>query len=262
MHFKNFIYGLIIGIGFIVPGVSGGVLAAILGIYEEVLNRIINIKNNFKENISYLLPIIFGITLSVLLFSKLILYLLNKHVFFISYVFMGLILGCIPFLIKTIKNKTNKKANYLLIFTSFIFGIFLFYLENNYLSSNTNINTFTMIIGGFIYSIGKIVPGISGAALLMIIGIYEYLLNILANPFNINLNTIINLIPFILSFIISSYFIIQLINYLLNKHFRNTYSVIIGFVLSSIIFLYPNSFSFTSIIILISSFLISYNLSN
>lgn len=262
MHFKNFIYGLIIGIGFIIPGVSGGVLAAILGIYEEVLNRIINIKNNFKENISYLLPIIFGITLSILLFSKLILYLLNKRVFFISYVFMGLILGCIPFLIKTIKNKTNKKANYLLIFTSFIFGIFLFYLENNYLSSNTNINTFTMIIGGFIYSIGKIVPGISGAALLMIIGIYEYLLNILANPFNINLNTIINLIPFILSFIISSYFIIKLINYLLNKHFRNTYSVIIGFVLSSIVFLYPNSFSFTSIIILISSFLISYNLSN
>lgn len=262
MHFKNFIYGLIIGVGFIIPGVSGGVLAAILGIYEEVLNRIINIKNNFKENISYLLPIIFGITLSVLLFSKLILYLLNKRVFFISYVFMGLILGCIPFLIKTIKNKTNKKANYLLIFTSFIFGMFLFYLENNYLCSNTNINTFTMIIGGFIYSIGKIVPGISGAALLMIIGIYEYLLNILANPFNINLNTIINLIPFILSFIISSYFIIKLINYLLNKHFRNTYSVIIGFVLSSIIFLYPNSFSFTSIIILISSFLISYNLSN
>lgn len=262
MLLKNFIYGLIIGVGFIIPGVSGGVLAAILGIYEEVLSRIINIKKNFTKNIFYLLPIIFGITLSVLLFSKLILYLLNKHMFFISYVFIGLILGCIPYLLKTIKNKTNKKANYLLIFISFVFGIFLFYLENNYLSTNTNISLFTMIIGGFIYSIGKIVPGISGAALLMIIGIYEYLLNILANPFNINLNTVINLIPFIISFIISSYFIIKLINYLLNKHFRNTYSVIIGFVLSSITFLYPNSFSFASIIILISSFLISYNLSN
>ena len=83
MHFKNFIYGLIIGIGFIIPGVSGGVLAAILGIYEEVLNRIIKIKNNFKENISYLLPIILGIKLSVLLFSKLILFTIKKLIIFI-----------------------------------------------------------------------------------------------------------------------------------------------------------------------------------
>ena len=115
-----------------------------------------------------------------------------------------------------------------------------------------------MFIAGIFYSIGKLVPGISGAALLMLLGIYEYLLEILANPLSLTINNIILFIPFIISFIISSIFIIKLINYLLNNNFRNTYSAIIGFVISSILFIYPNTFTISSIIILICSFSISY----
>ena len=119
-----------------------------------------------------------------------------------------------------------------------------------------------MIIAGFCYSAGKIIPGISGSALLMLLGLYKYFLEIIANPFNINLSLILTFIPFIISFLLSSILILKLINYLLNNHFRNTYSTIIGFVISSILFIYPHSISLSSFIILLFSFIISYNISN
>ena len=258
MYLKNLIYGLVIGIGFIIPGVSGGVLATILGIYEEILDRISNLFKNLKDNLLFLIPLFIGIFISILLFSKLILYLLNYKLNFISYVFIGLILGCIPYLFKEIKNKTNKNISLIYFLISFIFGIILFLIEKNNIANIEEPTIVLMFIAGIFYSIGKLVPGISGAALLMLLGIYEYLLEILANPLSLTINNIILFIPFIISFIISSIFIIKLINYLLNNNFRNTYSAIIGFVISSILFIYPNTFTISSIIILICSFSISY----
>jgi len=261
MYFKNLIYGLIIGIGFIIPGVSGGVLATILGVYETILDKISNLFKNFKNNTLYLLPICIGIITSIFLFSKLILYFLNNKSNFISYVFIGLILGCLPYLIKEIKIKTNKKISPLYFILSFSFGIILFIIEKNNISNISEPTMFLMLIAGILYSAGKLIPGISGAALLMLLGIYEYLLEILANPFSITIKTLILFIPFTISFIISSIFIIKLMNYLLNNHFRYTYSAIIGFIISSILFIYPGNFTILSIIITSCSFTISYFLS-
>jgi len=261
MYLKNLFLGIILGIGFIIPGVSGGVLATILGIYDEIIYRLNHLFKNFKDNIFYLTPLVTGVIISILFFSKLILYLLNNKLNFISYVFIGLILGCLPYLVKEIKIKSNKGIAIIPFIISLLFGIFLFIIEKNSLTTTNNPNFLLMIIAGVFYAIGKIVPGISGAALLMLLGIYEYFLNIIANPFSITISTIIKFIPFIISFIISSIFILKLIGYLLSKHFRLTYSAIIGFVISSILFIYPNYFSILSLLIAFLSFLISYNLS-
>lgn len=260
--FRNFFYGIIMGIGFIVPGVSGGVIATILGIYEQLISKIINFFQDIKNNSLYLLPIFTGIILSIIIFSKMILYLLNYKLVFISYVFIGLILGCIPFLIKEIKLKTSQKINILPFIITLAIGIILYFIETKNVNNITSINIFTMLIAGTLYALGKIVPGISGSALLMLIGVYKYFLEIIANPLNFNFSLILSLIPFIISFIISSIIILKLTNYLLQNHFRNTYSAIIGFVISSILFIYPHYFNITSLIITILSFIISYNLSN
>lgn len=261
MYLKNFFYGIIIGIGFIIPGVSGGVLATILGIYDTILDKLNNLFKNFKNNILYLLPIVIGVIISVLLFSKLILYLLNNKLNFISYVFIGLILGCIPYLFKEIKTKTQKNISITYFLITFILGIILFLIEKNNILNNNNPTFLIMLVAGIFYAIGKIVPGISGATLLMLLGVYEYFLSIIANPLTINFKTICLFIPFIISFIFSSIIIIKLIDYLLKQHFRNTYSAIIGFVISSILFIYPNDLSILSIIITLLSFNISYHLS-
>ena len=91
MIWQNLLYGFILGIGFIVPGVSGGVIATILGIYEEIIDKLININKDLTNNLKYILPLLIGIILSILLFSKVIIFLLDNELQFISYVFIGLI---------------------------------------------------------------------------------------------------------------------------------------------------------------------------
>lgn len=262
MILKNLFFGIILGIGFIIPGVSGGVLATILGIYDEVINKLNHLFKNFRKNILYLAPLFIGVFISILFFSNIILYLLNNKFNFISYVFIGLILGCVPFLIKEIKIKSKKDIAILPFLITFIFGIILFLIETNRITTTNEPSLWIMIIAGLFYAIGKIVPGISGAALLMFLGIYEYFLSLIANPLSLTLGTLINLLPFLISFIISSILIIKIISYLLEKHFRLTYSAIIGFVISSILFIYPGSFSILNLITILLSFVISYFLSN
>ena len=258
----NFIYGLCIGLGFIIPGVSGGVIATILGIYEKIINSILNFKDNIKENSLFLLPIFGGILLSIFLFSNILLYLINNKYFYISYVFMGLILGTIPYLLKEIKRKEDKNIQFLPFFITLIIGLLLYIIDINNYSNHSTLNILTIILAGFFYAFGKIVPGISSSALLMLLGLYEYFLNIIANPLHISISTFIYIIIFIISFIISAIIILKVISYLLKYHYRSTYSAIIGFVITSILFLYPGTFNYLSIIILILAFNISYLLSN
>lgn len=261
MILKNLLYGLFIGIGFIVPGVSGGVLATILGIYDKIINTLTHFGKDIKKNILFILPLIIGIIISVLLFSKLILFLLEERQEFISYVFIGLIIGCLPYLLKEIKIKTQKTIMLIPFILSLLLGIILYIVGENLETEMIYPSNFIMLIAGVFYAIGKIVPGISGSALLMLLGIYKYFLNIIANPKLFNLHILFKFIPFIISFILSGIVLIKIMDILLKKHFRITYSVIIGFVISSILFIYPHCFSFAYLIIAFLSFLISYELS-
>ena len=86
MILHNFLSGLLIGLGFIIPGVSGSVIATILGLYDKIITKVLNFTKDTKNNLIFLLPIILGILSSVLLFSKIILYLINNKLDFISYV--------------------------------------------------------------------------------------------------------------------------------------------------------------------------------
>ena len=74
-----FIKGIIIGIGKIVPGVSGAVLAVILKVYDKGINAIVNFKNDIKNNIKFLICIGFGIGIGIILFSKIIVFMLDNY---------------------------------------------------------------------------------------------------------------------------------------------------------------------------------------
>ena len=98
-----FIKGLIIGIGKIIPGVSGLVIAISFGLYEKGIDAINNYFGNVKENTKFLLVLGSGILLSIILMSNLIKILLNKYYFLTMLLFIGLISGGIPSLFS--KNK-------------------------------------------------------------------------------------------------------------------------------------------------------------
>ena len=124
----NFISGIIIGIGFIIPGVSGGVLAVLLCIYDQIIFAISNLRKNLSKNIAFLFTVLLGVVIGTVLFSKVLIYLLESKEFAIKYVFVGLIIGGIPSLVTTIKNKSEKSIIITYTILAFLISIGLIYV--------------------------------------------------------------------------------------------------------------------------------------
>lgn len=225
----NFFKGFIIGIGKIIPGVSGAMLAAIMGVYDKVLYYICYFRKNIKESIKYLSPIAGGILLSIILFSKVISICLGKYYVITMFFFIGLVIGGLPFII----NKVNKKDYSITIISfSIFFFLSIFNINNNYTPQNNFIDIIIYILSGLLEAIGTIVPGVSSAALLMIVGTYDQIVYSIGNITNIKL-----IITFSISTIIFILLLMKIVEYLFRKYNNKMYSFVLGVLSSSIILL-------------------------
>lgn len=268
--FFLFLIGVLIGTAMIVPGVSGAVIAVIFGVYDKMIESLINLFKEFKKNFMFLFILGLGILVGAIWFSNVMMFLYNRHEVITKLSFIGLILGGIPYLFKTIKDK-NENVNYLALFITFLSSFILWTLSNNVFkldldAENTSLilSFFNLFLAGIIYSIGKVFPGISGSFLLITIGMYEYVLSVIAHPITVGLKEIGKLLPFLLGLIAGIVVLLKIMNYLLKKHFGLIYSVIIGFVIGSVPVLIPG-FNLSldygiGIIIMILCFTLSYKL--
>lgn len=237
----NIFCGIIIGMGVILPGVSGSVIAIMLGIYNKIIFLLNDKEKNILIKFKELFPIILGLLVGVILFGNILLYFYKTFEIEMCYIFIGLILGGLPILNNEIKSNKGK-INYIYLFTTFIISILLLVLPNLYLDTaieQSSKSFFVLLIAGFLYISGKIIPGVSSSFFMIILGLYDYILSIMANPFSLDFYECIKLIPFIIGIIIGFLILIKLINYLLNNYFSNTYSAILGFVLGSILAIFP-----------------------
>ena len=235
---KSFFQGILIGAGAILPGISSGVLCVIFGIYENLLDCVLNFFKNIKENFKYLFPIGLGSIIGVVLFGNILKYLFFAYPIQIKFIFIGLILGSIPSLIKESTSKTKFKPYYL-IFTliTLLIGIFFVILEQKISKFNdTDYNFLFLVISGFFMSAGIIIPGVSNTLILMLLGIYELYLDavsIIYLPF---------LFPLLIGIFLGSIFFMKLTKFLLDKFYPQTFFAIIGFTLGSVFILYPRFF--------------------
>lgn len=175
---QNFLIGILLGAGAILPGVSSGVLCVIFGIYDKLINSLFGLFKNFKKNFSYLFPIFLGGVLGVFLFGNILKTLFERFPTQTSFCFIGLILGSIPVLIKKVNSEHNFRLRYLLFaFIAFVVGCFLVFLENKLNLSQTQ-NSFSLaflILSGFLMSIGVVFPGVSNTLILMCMRSVSYL---------------------------------------------------------------------------------------
>ena len=248
---SNSIKGVLIGAGAIMPGISSGVLCVIFGIYEKLLDSILNFFNDIKENFKFLFPLVFGGLIGVFLFSNLLNYVFNSFPLQTKSIFIGLIIGCIPSLIKDIKIKCNNKfkLSYLLIFIfALSIGILSVILENySHISYNyEDFSFFYLLICGILMSAGVVIPGISNTVILMLLGVYPIYLSSVSTLF------FPVLIPLGIGLLIGGLFFMKLTKYLLSKHYIPTFFAIIGFTVGSIFVLSPNIQSFLDFTICIS----------
>lgn len=213
--------GIIIGIGKILPGISGAMFAMILGEYERIIDSIATLKYNFKEKFIYLSKVGIGIIIAISLLSKIIVKCIKEYYFLTMLLFAGLIVGDIINSNKKIE-KQNKKKKYLKMCSISILIIILYLFINNidinlgirYENDNLKYSFVKLIIIGIIESISSIIPGISGTALLISLGYYNLILNAFSTIFKYTkiIKNISILFPLFLGFILGGLITCKIIN--------------------------------------------------
>lgn len=226
---------LLFGAGAILPGISSGVICVIFGIYEKLLNSILDLFKKPKENFKFLLPFIVGILIGVFLFGNILNYLLYSYPIQIKSIFIGLILGTLPSLIKDINTKDKFKYYYLLLLMlALVIGISTVFLENSFSTpAISNFSYLYLILSGFLMSVGIVLPGVSSTIILMLLGVYTTYL------YSISSIYLPVLIPMGIGLIIGGIIWMHITKFLLNKFYGPTMYIIIGFTLGSIAIMYP-----------------------
>ena len=172
---KNSLFGLIIGSSMLVPGVSGGTTAIILGIYDRLMSAVSNIFREFKKNIFFLLEVAFGGIAGVLIFSELVLRLVELWRLPMMYFFIGAIVGSIPMLWKKshITLKTSYNIIYALIGAGLVFAVGFMPKSQLTVVPSDFKGAVILILCGIIIAVALVLPGISTSHILLVLGMYE-----------------------------------------------------------------------------------------
>ena len=225
---KNFLKGIIAGIGGVAPGLSGSVFLVILGLYQKTVNAIGTLFKNFKENVKFLIPLFLGFGVGAILFSKVVDFLLNNFEMQTRFAFLGLVIGTIPLFYKEVKKEGFHKKYYIFIVVAAIVGLLIFSLNKNLFPTITDPNLIQSVFLGIAVAGSSIIPGVDSAVILSSLGLYELYVSSLANF------DLVVLIPAGVGLVIGALIISFIINKLINKFYTGTFSIIFGLFLSII----------------------------
>ena len=256
--FSNFIIlikGMCMGIADIVPGVSGGTIAIITGVYEELLKTINGLdfkilnelkKGNIKKiwknyNLNFLFFLGLGILSSIIILSHFILIILNDYPVALWSLFLGLISSSIIFLFKS-TTKLNFNSSKFLIPSQIYFlitGLFIALYVQTLSAGNTDINSIYLFFCGMISITAMLLPGVSGAYILVLLGAYETMLITLKEISQLNSDYFMNFISFVLGALLSVKLFSKLLTWSYENHKDNTLFCLIGFMIGSLPTLWP-----------------------
>ncbi len=239
--------GVAIGIAFIIPGFSGGSVAAILGIYERLVGAIANIFKRFKESILTLLPVLLGMLVGIAALILPIQWGLKNYPIPTVTLFVGLAIGGLPSVTQKLKGGRPAPVHFAAFFIPLIVAAALCFLPNakevNLLEPNFGL-CLLLVLMGFLGSAALVIPGISGSMLLLIFGFYNPIVHILTDNLLKGLNVGVSLLVLLclaIGVAVGFFAISVLMKYLLEKHPRGTYFAIFGFILGSIPAVYAST---------------------
>ncbi len=238
-QFKTVFYGLIIGISNVIPGVSGGTMAVVFGIYDKLIAVVSLDFKAIKEDFRFIILLAFGIVAGILGFSNLMNYLLTNHEILTFYSFLGIILGSFPLIIKKAnirKVRIGEAVAFLITFTLMMVLTFsqpdgVSQIDVTKMSlgvaillfAAATVSTFTMIL-----------PGISGSMVLLAIGMYQGIFG-----YSIGQFVFPHLLIVVAGMLSGLVFGAKTVKILMNKYYTQTYAAIIGLLVGSLVPLFP-----------------------
>lgn len=268
IHVIYFLFGIILGIANIIPGVSGGTMAVLLGIYDKLIGAVSHFRKNIKQNVIFLIPILLGAGTGILALAKLITFLLERYPMQVNFFFAGLILGSVPMIIREANYQSKKlTAGAAIGFIAALAGMLalvFFGPEKDSGSAVTQLDIWLavqLVIYGAIAAACMIIPGVSGSMMLVIFGVYTTITTAVSE-----LNIMI-LIPAGIGIVIGLIGGAKLIDICLNRFRKITYFVILGLIAGSLAGVFKESgfefglSGFISTVIMIAGAAAAYYLS-
>lgn len=234
---SQFLKGTLIGAANAVPGVSGGTIAVITGIYDRLLNAVSQFKTggegSVKKNILFLLPILLGVGIGLLLFSKVLVWTRSFIPMPTGFLFLGLIVGSFPYLFK-IASKNGFRFTNLIPFTLAFVGLLVMVLtdrspETPPLRSLEGLQYLWFFIAAVVGMGAMVVPGISGSFVLLLLGAYSTFITSIAEV-NIPLLGVFGAGSLVGLLLIS-----KALTWLLKTYHDSTYWGILGLVTGSLV---------------------------
>ena len=234
----RFVKGIFVGSGFILPGVSGGALAAVFGIYERIIEFLAHVRKNFKENFLFLLPVGIGGLVGLVLFSYVVSFALGEHKDTMLWFFVGAIVGTLPALWRQAGKMGRSKRHYWVLLVSFAASLaFLIFGES--LIGNVPQNFGTWILAGFLIGLGVIVPGLSPSNFLIYMGIYKDMADGIKN-FDIGV-----VVPLAIGGVLSLVLLAKLISLIFKRAYATMFHFILGVVAASTVMIIPFEANYT-----------------
>ncbi len=230
---ERFLKGIIVGLGGVAPGLSGSVLLIIFGLYRQTLEALGTLLGNFRKNAKFLLPLVAGMGLGVLLFSRVIDFFLGNYEMPTRFCFLGLILGTLPMIWQEVKKEGFSRGYYGVIALAAAAGTWLFTWNPNAFPQVTDPNLLQCITLGVAVAATAIIPGVDPAVFLSALGLYEMYVHALAS---IDLGI---LLPMVVGLALGAVGISLGMSILFRRWYTVTYCVIFGIFLSMI----PNMLS-------------------
>lgn len=237
MEWKNIYRGIIMGASDVIPGVSGGTIAVLLGIYDRLIAAINGIfTKDWKKHFNFLFPLGLGVALSIFSLSHLIKWLLAYHAGPTYFFFLGLILGVLPYLFHVSEAKTTFKLGhvFLLIISAILLSQLSLDVDKGAIIESFSTMTYIFLfISGCLASAAMILPGISGSFILVVLGVFP---TVIAAVSDLNIKILLIVGTGIFFGIIT---MSKLIHFFFQRYRTATFAIIIGLVIGSIFVIFP-----------------------
>lgn len=231
------IKGMFIGTGAILPGVSGGALAAVFGLYERIIDFLANIRKNFLANVVFFLPVLIGALFGMKVLSSPIHYFLQTAEIQVLWCFVGCIAGTIPALYKEAGKNGRKTGHLVLTAITALVGFVGLWAARQYLDVTLPQNFGTWVLAGVIFALGMVVPGLSPSNFLVYFNLYEPMT---AGIAKLDLAVVL---PLILGSVICVLAFAKLMKRIIQKAYAGVFHFILGVVIASTAVIVPLDYS-------------------
>ena len=245
-YFKYFLSGIVFGTANVIPGVSGGTMLVVFGIFDRLTESISGIKKIF-QNIGFLLTFGLGAGAGIIFSAKVIGKLFENFPTQTNMFFIGLILGGVPLIYKFGTSEKKIKPLCVVPFILAFAVVIGFTVLDNLNIINLSMTapegfdllfSVKIMLCAMLAAVTMIIPGISGSFVMMLLGVYETIIGAI-DSFNFYI-----LVPFAIGAVIGIIFGAKLISFLIKKNRLMVYSALMGLVIGSVYAILPSGFGF------------------